>query len=78
MLLGIGFVYASFLSGAGLEPFACVFVCLLMGGGLVGLRVLFRMAVCQSALARLGNVPLLWSVFWSCGGHVPQENVLGY
>ena len=46
VLLGVGFVYASVLSGTGLIQFACAFVCLKEGGDLVGLRMLLRMIVC--------------------------------
>jgi len=35
--------------------------------------------LCQSALVRLGGIPLLWcSVLWSYGAYVPREYVLGY
>ena len=78
MLLGNGYVYALFLSEAGLAQFACVFVCLLVGGDLIKLRVLFRVAVCQSALVRLGVTPLLWCVMCSYCAPVPREYKMGY
>ncbi len=50
----------------------------MMGGDLVGIRMLFRMAVCQSALVRLGGIRLLWCVLWPYRAPVPREYVLGY
>jgi len=58
VMLGSGFVDSLPPTGRGLVQFACTYVCSMIGGGgVAGLRALYHVIVCQSALVGRGEIP---------------------